>query len=450
MERSPRLRAAVLVASVVASADASAATPAPTPAVVWALQTTNQFVVTPEVHPATGVVFGHAQPFVFAVTPNGSPLWNFTTNAGANSSPKLSPDGALLVVGSDNSRVYALRPGDGSLVWAFESAPAAPVYGSPAFGPNGDVVIGADNGAVYSLRVADGGLRWRFNTSNQARSTAAIGADGTAFIGSDDGHVYALTADGAVAWTFTTGDLVRSSPLLVDGGAALLVGSYDHHLYKLNTSAAGGMSDEQRLLWRFRANERVRAKPALCDTTTATGGGSTSRTIVFGDFSGAVLGLSEDGAALRFNVSTRGIIYTSPACAPGGAVVAGSYDGSIMSLDAATGAVRWNLSTAPGYIQGSPSLSPDGATVYIGSSNTMLYALANPPGSDEPGDDGWLTTGAIGGIAAGALVLAAALAGGCYAHARAAQRRQQTAQYATTTVASPLTIAAGSVPNWAA
>lgn len=441
------LRVVLAAGAAASAATVVAADAAPTPAVVWALQTTNQFVVTPEVHPTTGVVYGHAQPFVFAVTPGGDKLWNFTTDAGANSSPKLSPDRSLLLVGSDNSHVYALRPENGSLVWAYESVPAAPVYGSPAFGVNGEVIIGADNGAVYSLRLSDGGLRWRFNTSGQARSTAAVGADGTAYIGSDDGHVYALTADGALAWSYTTGDLVRSSPLLVDGGAALLVGSYDHHLYKLNTSADPGLSEAQRLLWRFRVNERVRAKPALCDTTDDNGRAASPRTIVFGDFSGALLGLAEDGASLRWNVSTRGIIYTSPACAPGGAVIVGSYDGSIMSLDAGTGRVRWNLSTAPGYIQGSPALSADGSVFYCGSSNTFLYALANPS-SDEP-DDGWLTTGAIGGIAAGAIVLAAALAGGLYARSRASQRRKQTAQYATTAVASPLN-AAGSVPNWAA
>jgi hypothetical protein len=72
--------------------------------------------------------------------------------------------------------------------------------------------------------------------------------------------------------------------------------------------------------------------------------------------------------------------YPSPAVSPDGATVfVGSDDKKAYALNATTGAQRWAFATG-GAVRSSPAVSPDGATVFVSSHDAQVYALnSNPP-----------------------------------------------------------------------
>ena len=62
--------------------------------------------------------------------------------------------------------------------------------------------------------------------------------------------------------------------------------------------------------------------------------------------------------------------YPSPVVSPDSATV---FVGS-GALNATTGAQRWEFVTG-NYLSSSPAVSPDGATVFVGSDDKKVYAL---------------------------------------------------------------------------
>jgi len=52
----------------------------------------------------------------------------------------------------------------------------------------------------------------------------------------------------------------------------------------------------------------------------------------------------------------------------------GSTDTSMYALNAATGAKQWNFSTGS-YVYSTPALTPDGAALYFGSRDHSVYGL---------------------------------------------------------------------------
>ncbi len=77
-------------------------------------------------------------------------------------------------------------------------------------------------------------------------------------------------------------------------------------------------------------------------------------------------------------------MHSSPAVSPDGATVfVGSEDRKVYALNAATGQQRWAFETglmvyqyiSRGWVRSSPAVSADGATVFVGAGDTNLYAL---------------------------------------------------------------------------
>jgi outer membrane protein assembly factor BamB len=138
--------------------------------------------------------------FVFKVDTNGVPVpgFNFANQNGGpvgaiSSSPALA--NGRLYVGSDDGRLYAIDATSGKIVWRFQTG--APIVSSPAVatGTNGlVVVVGSNDGNVYALRDAGASATtlMTFAVGMPVRSSPAIGDDGTIYVGADDGRVYAI------------------------------------------------------------------------------------------------------------------------------------------------------------------------------------------------------------------------------------------------------------------
>lgn len=93
------------------------------------------------------VLFGSRDMRLHAVRRDtGAPVWTFDTRGEVNSSPVVCGD--KVVVGSDDGRLYVVSLSDGRERWSYEIG--QPVAGSPAVAA-GLIVIGADDGCVYAF-----------------------------------------------------------------------------------------------------------------------------------------------------------------------------------------------------------------------------------------------------------------------------------------------------------
>ena len=78
---------------------------------------------------------------------------------------------------------------------------------------------------------------------------------------------------------------------------------------------------------------------------------------------------------LLWNYTTGGGVWSSPTLSPDGATLfVGSNDHNVYALKATDGSVVWQYQTRD-QVRSSPTLSADGATLFVGSDDHNVYAL---------------------------------------------------------------------------
>jgi eukaryotic-like serine/threonine-protein kinase len=394
----------------------------------WAFETGGVVFSSPAVSPdGTSVFVGSGDNKVYALNAaTGAQRWAFTTGGDVFSSPAVSPDGASIFVGSDDNKVYALNAATGAQRWAF--ATGGYVRSSPAVRRDGtSIFVGSYDYKVYALNAATGAQRWAFTTGGDVYSSPAVSPDGaTIFVGSWDYKVYALNAaTGAQRWAFETGGAVESSPAVSPDGARVYVGSYDNKVYALNAATEAHLPTESDGVppsgsapphLTCVAGEYSPYKYSViciaCEagTYSSSSGASTCSPCPTGSFASSSSSRSctpcasgkyttspgasactspTEGAtwgnpvAQRWTFSTGGYVYSSPAVSPDGATIfVGSLDNKVYALNAATGAQRWAFETG-GVVRSSPAVSRDGASVFVGSNDNKVYALNASTGAQR-------------------------------------------------------------------
>ena len=83
----------------------------------------------------------------------------------------------------------------------------------------------------------------------------------------------------------------------------------------------------------------------------------------------------------KWLMDTSGAVKSPPTLSPDGATLfVGSDDGKVYALKASDGSVVWQYQTR-GPVESSPTLSADGATLFVGSDDYNVYALKATDGS---------------------------------------------------------------------
>jgi outer membrane protein assembly factor BamB len=331
----------------------------------WRYHTSDfrEIVSSPAIGSDGTIYFGSLNDTLYALNPDGTLKWSYSTNGDIYSSPAIGSDGTIYF-GSYDNYLYALNP-DGSLKWHYDAG--TDVYTSPAIGSDGTIYFGQMYGEYhhgeFNALNPDGTLKWSYPTDCDIYSSPAIGPDGTIYFGTlsweNDTYFYALNPDGSLKWRNPTSN-ISSSPAIGSDGTIYFV-AYDCYFYALNSDGS--------LKWcltdsTVQFNEEL--SPAI----------DSDDLIYVADYNW-INAINPDGT-LKWHAGIGP--SSSPSIGSDGTIYCAGFGLFALNPD---GTRKWVYEMIYSRIS-SPAIGLDG-TIYIGSNDGYLYAvqgsgqLANTP-----------------------------------------------------------------------
>ncbi|HWH05480.1 MAG TPA: PQQ-binding-like beta-propeller repeat protein [Gaiellaceae bacterium] len=260
--------------------------------------------------------------------------------------PAVVHEGVAFVA-NYHGHVWALRMGDGAVVWRYRPS-RSKMASSPAV-VGEDVVIHGMDGLVRVLNRRNGKLRWSYRVGSPIESSPVV-VNGVDYFGAWNGRIYALDLKRrTLRWSFRTGHKITSSAALHKG--TLYIGDYGGRVHAL-----AQRNGKRR--WVASVNGRIYGTPAV----------DGKRVYVPSSTGGTMTAFSTGGRRL-WRVSTGAYVYSSPAVWAG-RVFFGSYNGRLYSVAAGTGRVLWTVPA--GRVSGA-AVVVDGI-VYAGSTYGSITA----------------------------------------------------------------------------
>ena len=319
----------------------------------WSLPISDSVYLSPSIDVNGTIYIGgsYADGKLYAVYPNGTLKWSYTSGTGIGSSlPAISSDGIIYFGGYDN--LYAVYP-NGTNKWTYITSDGFDAS-SPGIAFDGTIYIGDYGGNFYAVN-PNGTEKWTVNFFTDIYSSPGIALDGTIYLGDYSGNFYALNSDnGSIKWTYTgAGDDIQSSPAIASDGT-IYVGSSDNNLYALYPNGTEK--------WSFVTGNSIQSSPAIASDGTVYVGSS--------DFK--LYAINPNGTE-KWNYSTSGGITSPPTIDQDGTVYVGSSDDNLYAIYT-NGTEKWNYATGNNIVWSTPAIAQDG-TVYISSQDGKLYAF---------------------------------------------------------------------------
>jgi len=328
----------------------------------WTFDTAGQTFFSPVIgsHGTIYICNFIDSPSVYAIHPNGSLKWDFSTG-GAVRGLLVGPNDSIFF-GSYDGIFYALNP-DGTAKWQLDLSD--PLGGSPAIDQDGTLYIGSMGGKLYAI-LSEGSLKWTYTAGSSIWCHPAIDANGTIYVGSRDRHFHAINPDGTAKWKYLTGGDVDSSPAIGDDGS-IYVGSQDGDLYAFHPDGT--------FQWAYDLG----GLPYFSSPAIAADG-----TIYIGSSDNNLHAVNADGTP-KWKYTTNGYVVSPPSIGSDGTIYFGSEDKNVYALTP-DGALQWKYTVVNGISESSPAIGDDGS-IYIGSGwGRKLYAF----GKSSTASDSWL------------------------------------------------------------
>lgn len=209
------------------------------------------------------VYFGAYDGNVYALdAKTGEKRWVYGDADWIGSSPALAPNLNLLFIGLEfglfrkRGGIAALRMDTGKRVW--QQITPALTHGSPLYikGEN-MVVIGSNDSTVYAYEAATGTPLWQFRTDGDVRASFAYDQKRRLiFFGTLGGTFYALAHNGVPVFAHEMGGWMYSTPWVDEG--VVYFASVDKHIYALSL-------DTGKEIWSLGTNGRIFASPIIAD-----------------------------------------------------------------------------------------------------------------------------------------------------------------------------------------
>ena len=210
------------------------------------------------------VYFGAYDGNVYALdTKSGNELWRYDRADWVGSSPAISEKLGLLFIGLEfglfrkRGGIAALDLATGEEVWSDrtpELTHCSPLYIEDA----NMVVIGSNDARVYAYKADTGEALWRFEADGDVKASFAYDKKTKMiFFGTLGGTFYALALDGNVVYAKEIGP-VYSIPCV--SGDSIYVSSLDKHIYALDIAA-------RKDKWSFATSGRIFASPVIIENS---------------------------------------------------------------------------------------------------------------------------------------------------------------------------------------
>lgn len=191
---------------------------------------------------------------------------------------------------------------------------------------------------------------WNFECEDEIRGTPAY-FGGTIFVGAYDNNLYALNAtNGEFIWKFATEGGIVSKPAISEGN--IYIGSEDQRLYCINIRSG-------QEIWSYYSNGPIRSSPYIAEGHIFIGSDDAYLHVV-NALSGRRAYRVDAGAPVR---STPILV--------GEYVYYGNEEGDLFCVDL-RGNAKWRFK-AKRALTSSPV--HDNGIIYVGSVDTLLYAL---------------------------------------------------------------------------
>jgi len=316
--------------------------------------------------------------------------WRASTGGPIEAAPLLV--GGRLYVASRSGVVVALDPGSGAEQQRVEVGDRSAL--SRAFqGAGGVLLVGSDDRRLYAFAPGEAKPRWVAPLGFPVRMPAAILTEaGLAVVVGNDAKAYAVSlADGSIAWSKAVGASVGASPAAWRGLAlcatesGVLVafdvakGEIAWRIEGLpsiqgRTEVVGdrlyAASQEGKVVAIDLANRKVAWTRAL--ESGASGGVSLAEgRVLVGLGTGKVVSINPSDGIVQWTCATGGAVSVPPV-AGGMTVYAGSEDGLVYAIGAAEGEIRWKFDVGAkvrcGVLIGS-------GLIYFGADDGRVYAL---------------------------------------------------------------------------
>jgi outer membrane protein assembly factor BamB len=200
---------------------------APSCAPIWSAQTGQVAQGRPAEDAATGRVFmttraDGAGGGLHAVSSTGTVLWSRGDLGLLRGGPTLLPSLGIVVVGSDDHFLHAVRMDDGQDAWSAETGGEIE---AEALAVGSRIYVGSDDFNVYAFNGADGSRAWDapFPTERLVTTAPAVDADGNVYVTSRDRRLYKLSTGRELAWSYEVPSGIDYSGPALDRASRLVL-----------------------------------------------------------------------------------------------------------------------------------------------------------------------------------------------------------------------------------
>ncbi|MEO0109099.1 MAG: PQQ-binding-like beta-propeller repeat protein, partial [candidate division WOR-3 bacterium] len=201
----------------------------------WSYSIPDEVLGPPAIDAAGNVYFHTDNGVLMSLTGEGNLRWSQPCGGGA-SSPVITRDGAMVVVGGSDSLVRAFYTSDGGSVWPNPVVTHGSVDGSAAIGGDGAIYIGSADGWLYKIKPERPDPTWSYQANSPISTSPVIGPDSTIYVASENGVLHAVKPDGTPRWTLPLGCTNPSTGAITSTGLLYLTGSFpgDDSLVAIN------------------------------------------------------------------------------------------------------------------------------------------------------------------------------------------------------------------------
>jgi large repetitive protein len=246
---------------------------------------------------------------LLALGSGGTAKWAspFRFTPGCAPSPTLVDQGGTLYFGADDKNVYAVNP-DGTGKWSYTTGGTVR-YGCAVSADGSTIYATSGDGRVYALNSSNGALRWK-TAAISGSYNCAVAADGTIYVGSTSGKLYAFAPNGTQKWTFQSQSKVTCAPAIAPDGT-IYFGSQDMNLYALDATG--------HLKWYYRTGGPIYSAPTL----------SGDGTVIFGAWPGILTALDPLNGSVEWTRSLTAGMYSAPIIDEAGSIYALCNNGAL-------------------------------------------------------------------------------------------------------------------------